>query len=469
MQIIKVSRLIRAGLAVALDHDIEAAALSTRTIYNNPSPRRLARYILQIAERGNTNGANGVHKEVDPEEQQQQDMKALYEKYTQDLLHRKTSAHRPEASETDQTVLLTGSTGMLGSYMLDVLAHNPRVRKIICLNRPDDGGAAKQATTMRERGLDTSYDGKAEFYHIDAADPDLGLNKNLYGRLLQEADRVVLNAWPVNFNMPVSSFEPHIKGVRHWADFATIAKKRVAVVFISSVGTVGRWQEEGVVPEKRLEDLSLAHGGYGASKLVANLILEAASQAGNFPAASIRVGQIAGPERDAGTWNRQEWFPSLVASSLYIKALPSSLGSMDRVDWTPVERIANLVLEVGGITHQVDPKSISGYYHGTNPSTTTWPELSRALLEFYGPERLPEMVSFSEWVDRLEKTQGEGTANLDRNPGVKLLDTYRGMTQAQLAPGVMDMTRTVTQSPTMRVSKAITPELLKQWCKHWNF
>lgn len=61
-----------------------------------------------------------------------------------------------------------------------------------------------------------------------------------------------------------------------------------------------------------------------------------------------------------------------------------------------------------------------------NPSTTPWSTLAQALLDFYGPERLPEMVSMAEWVSRLEKTQSEEgmSSNLDKNFGVKLMDTY---------------------------------------------
>ncbi|KAK8122809.1 thioester reductase domain-containing protein [Apiospora sp. TS-2023a] len=469
MQVIKASRLLRAGLAVALDHDVAASALSTRIVYNNPSPRMLSRYIMRnVVEVDGSNGTNGA---ASPEEQHQHDMKTLWDKYTQNLIKASMAVTRPEASDKDQTVLLTGSTGMLGSYMLDIMARSPRVRKIICLNRPNDGGAAKQVAAMKERGLDASYVDKAEFMKIDASQPKLGLSEDVYNRLLQETDRVVLNAWPVNFNMPVNSFEPHIRGVRHWADFAASAERRVAVVFISSIGTVDGWKgPEKAVPEMRYEDMSFAHGGYGASKMVASLVLEDASMKGDFPAASIRVAQIAGPERDAGVWNRHEWLPSIVASSLYLKALPTDLGSdVDRVDWTPVERIANLVLEVDGITQQVTPLSISGYYHGANPSTTTWKTLSQAVLDYYGKECLPETVSFEEWIRRLAKTQNEETSNLAKNPGLKLLDSYRAMAQGGVASTVLDMSRTVEQSPTMAGSEAVTPELMGQWCKHWGF
>ena len=76
---------------------------------------------------------------------------------------------------------------------------------------------------------------------------------------------------------------------------------------------------------------------------------EASARAGGFPAAVMRMGQIAGPaESELGQWNRQEWLPSIVASSVFLGALPGSLAMMDRVDWTPCETEASLVLEVVG-------------------------------------------------------------------------------------------------------------------------
>lgn len=84
MQVIKASRLLRAGLASALGHDVAASALSTRILYNNPSPRMLARYIMRnVVE---VNGVNGTNGASNPEEQHQRDMKTIYDKYTQSLI-----------------------------------------------------------------------------------------------------------------------------------------------------------------------------------------------------------------------------------------------------------------------------------------------------------------------------------------------------------------------------------------------
>ncbi|KAI0127236.1 nonribosomal peptide synthetase [Xylariales sp. AK1849] len=464
MQVINASRLLRAGLQ-ASGHHADSAVLATRVVYGNPTSRRLAKYLMETVIRGG--GEDAKNEDIE----QQHAMTNLYKKYTRQLQF--ASQGRPEANDKLQTVVLTGSTGMLGSYLLDLMASSPRVKKVFCLNRAGDGGFRQQAKSMKERGLDAQYGGKAEFYHVDISRCDFGLSPDVYSRLSKEADRWIHNAWPVNFNISVETFDPHLRGVRNVADFAARADKRVAVIFISSIGTVDRWDTSNrLVPEQRIEDFSLTGGGYGRSKLIGSMIMEDAAKTGDFPAAIIRVGQIAGPESEAGAWTRHEWLPSIIASSLYLKALPSDLGIMSEVDWTPAESIAKLVLEVVGVAQHVHPQDISGYYHGVNPSRIMWQKLASAIRRFYGENRLPEMINFKDWIDRLEGSQSEDTGALDLNPGIKLIDTYRAWSDSAEAghrPVEFDMTRTKRISPTMRHVKAVTPELMQHWCRQWAF
>lgn len=77
------------------------------------------------------------------------------------------------------------------------------------------------------------------------------------------ADRIIHNAWPVNFNIAIASFEPHICGVRRLVDFSNAARKRVPIVFISSVGEVDNWIAAEPVPEEKVGNLALAGTGYG--------------------------------------------------------------------------------------------------------------------------------------------------------------------------------------------------------------
>lgn len=454
LQVINVSRLLRAGLAAAG----YATELPPRIVYNNPTPRRLATYILHTIIRG------GAEIDTDREGDEREASKLLYERYTQQLIQGQPG--RPNASDEGQTVLLTGSTGALGSYLLDQLVRSPAVARVVCLNRGEDGGVERQAKAMKERDLVQDYSQKAEFYHADLSRGDFGLPKYVYENLSREADRVIHNAWSVNFNISTETFEPHITGVRNLADFAARARKRVAVVFISSVSTADRWDtSKGPVPEERLEDWDLPGNGYGRSKMIGSMVLEDAGKVGDFPTASIRVGQIAGPESNAGAWAPQEWLPSIVASSLYMSALPKELGRADRVDWVPIERIAKLVLDVSGAGNQrVGSAEINGYFHGVNPSVSYWRDLAPAVQQFYAG-RIKELVSFKDWVARLEKSQV-----VDANPGVKLVDTYRAMSDdSEAEPVIFGMQRAASVSLAIREAPPITPQLMKHWCTQWQF
>ncbi|KAI2465615.1 hypothetical protein F4781DRAFT_408665 [Annulohypoxylon bovei var. microspora] len=457
LQVINACRLIRAGLQVA-GHDID---VPTRAIYSNPTLRQLSTYIYSTARDG-TVSVSGDDKHAT------QAMETLRKRYTKD--YPKARENRQDPVYQGQTVILTGSTGNLGSYLLDLLTRDPAVERVICLNRADDGGKKRQAEAMEQRGLNETWNGsKCTFLHADTTQRDFGLGHETYSKLLKDVDRFIHNAWRVDFNIQFESFEPQLQGVRNIANFAAQASKRVAVTFISSVGTVGQWDslKRGPVPEERLEDMSLPSNGYGRSKMIGSLILEDIAKHGDFPVVIIRVGQIAGSEAGAGIWAKRELIPSVIASSLYLKALPSGLARMSRVDWTPVEKIASMVLEISGASERVPARDISGYFHGVNPTASSWNQLALAVQDFYGKDRLPELISLKDWVSRLEKSRTQGS--LDANPGIKLLDTFREMCAGAQEPVILDTRRILERSPSMRSATAITPDLMKRWCSQWEF
>ncbi|KXH65933.1 thioester reductase domain-containing protein [Colletotrichum salicis] len=458
MQVINASRLLRKGLEAA-GANITADAIATRVIYAHPTPRQLAAYLMDRVSKNTTADSNGDGANHDIHA-----MEAQLQKYTRDLP--KSNGTKPPPNDKGQTVLVTGTTGGLGSYLLDFMEHNPAVSKIVCLNRSEDSGK-RQVKMSAERGLATTWK-KAEFLCVDMAKSNLGLEPEVYDRLLKEADRIIHNAWPVNFNISVETFEPHIRGVRHWVDFSLRAAKNVPVVFVSSIGTVDTWQGPGPVPEKRLMDLSLPSTGYGRSKMVSSLILDEATQVSGVPTAIVRVGQVAGPQSKDGVWNRQEWLPTIIASSKYLGVLPRDLGAMATINWTPIEGITNLILEVSGIAAPVPLEKINGYFHGVNPRTVPWETLAEAVREFYGDGVIKKLVPFKEWLELLENSAAT-TDDVDKNPGIKLLDFYQGLARGEGQGVEFSMDRTTKSSKTMKEMQAVTPELMQNWCRQWAF
>ncbi|KAK1976536.1 thioester reductase domain-containing protein [Colletotrichum cereale] len=473
MQVINASRLLRKGLEAA-GATVSADAIATRVIYAHPTPRQLAAYLMDRVSSSSSSSGGGGRRDVaaaadnnnnDGANHDIHAMEAQLAKYTSDLPPRNPGA-KPAPADRGQTVLVTGTTGALGSYLLDFMESNPAVAKVVCLNRSEDG-AGRQAKMSADRGLAASWT-KAEFLCADTSRSDLGLGAAVYDRLLGEADRVIHNAWPVNFNISVETFEPHVRGVRHWVDFSVRAAKNVPVVFVSSIGTVDGWRGPGPVPEERLDDLSLPGTGYGRSKLVASLILDEATRRSGVPTAVVRVGQVAGPASEHGVWNRQEWLPTIVASSKHLGVLPGDLGAMTTVNWTPIEGIANLVLEVSGVAAPVPLEAVDGYFHGVNPRTVPWEDLAGAVRSHYGDGVIRDVVPFAEWVRILEES-ASSTDDMDRNPGIKLLDFYRDVASAGGQGVELSMERTTRSSRTMREMRAVTPELMQNWCRQWAF
>ncbi|UKZ82971.1 putative NRPS-like protein biosynthetic cluster [Trichoderma virens FT-333] len=461
LQVMTISKLLKGGLkrsGVEFDESI----IATRIIYSNPSVDRLAGFLFQ-----SVSHPEGQDASVSYHAQQIREMQDMVSKYTQDLPERNDS--RTDPNDVDQTVILTGSTGSLGSYILDQLIASPRVSKVYALNRGNDGGFSRQQIVSASRSLSLDFS-KVEFLGVDLSKPKFGLEASKYTELLSTTDRILHNAWPVNFNMSIASFEPYIRGVRHFVDFAGASSKKVALVFVSSIGTAVNWTAREPVPERRLEDPNLADLGYGISKLASSFILDAAAEKSGLATVSVRVGQIAGPKKGNGVWNSQEFVPSLVASSLYLGVLPQSLGIYQNVDWVATEDVAGILIDVAGISKSVPITEIGGYFHVQNPTKVQWPEIVVVLQDFY-KDRIKQVSSLDKWVSLLEASAQDG-GNVDKNPGVKLIDTYRGLADSEksgAAPLSFAMTRTISKSETAAALQPITAELMRKWCEGWNF
>lgn len=454
LKVATVTNLLRSALKKA---GIDTTTIAPRVIYSYPTPKALAAYILSI---------KGGEADQDDGSKQILEAQRFASKYTENMP--KPRADKQQTSDNDQTVVITGTTGSLGAYMLHQLCQLPSVKKVVALNRDKDGGFSRQHSVNESRGLTQDFS-KVEFLYADLSLPDMGLGKDKYDSLLASVDRVVHNAWPVNFNISVSSFESSIRGVRHVVDFSAAASKHLPIIFVSSIGTVGNWKSSDRVPEVPLDDWTLPQMGYGLSKLAGSLILDAAAEESKVPTASVRVGQIAGSRGEKGIWNPQEFLPSLIASSVYLGALPDHLGAQQEIAWTPVEDIAGLILDVAGITTQKSLAEISGYFHGVNPSVADWAHIAPAVKDFYGDGM--SIVSLDDWIKRLEASEKESDLPMEKNPAVKLLDTYRGMLMAKEQGLTMrfSLERTKRHSPTIREAGPITPDLMVNWCRQWAY
>ncbi len=466
-------------------------ALDSRTIYQNPSIKRLA-HVLQHMTQPRVNGhSNGVSDDTKRTEK----MQKLFHSLTTDL----PITSRPPTSASEEVhVLLTGSTGSLGSYLLRELLYNPKVIKVYCLNRSADA-AERQEKSFAEKWLPKAgLNTHTEFIQCNLSQPYLGLQPYTYHKLLEGVTHIVHNAWQVDFNLSLDSFvNVHVNGIRQLVDFSARSRKGAFIFFISSIGTVAHWNanRSGPVPEEIHRDWQLPQAmGYAESKTISEVILEEASRVAGVPSAVCRVGQIAGPTSPDGMWNKQEWLPTLIASSKYLRQIPSSLGPMNTIDWIPVDLLGQIIVEIlgklrpgqvnttGGCDHEYEaPNEATGWskglmghtckkptgarvFHTVNPGTTTWKELLPAVLHSLGSN--VKVVPLDAWVAALKSSASSEDAS--SNPGLKLLDFFEELKFGPDQP-TLQTSVTLQQSETMAGMKPVSGQWMRTWMKQWNF
>ncbi|KAI0848381.1 male sterility protein-domain-containing protein [Daldinia vernicosa] len=224
---------------------------------------------------------------------------------------------------------LAGSTGTLGTYTPRALFDRPEIGHIFYLNRSEGGGRNIQHFRFAATGLTADFNNRVTFIPADLSNPSPGVEEGTYNKLRSRVGLVIHNAWPVNFNLELQAFRPHMAGlVNLFALSAASTTQRMRIVFISSIGAMaGRSVDSGAAPEAVLERLdSSAANGYSRSKFTSKHLCNIAPKHLDIPITITRVGQVGGAARHPGLWNPSEWLPSLIVSSLHLSYLPSDLG-----------------------------------------------------------------------------------------------------------------------------------------------
>lgn len=409
--------------------------------------------------------------------------KGLLGKYVQSL------PRSPRASDTDQevyrlrtsskTVILTGSTGSLGSYILDALNRDPAVSKIICLNRSENA-EERQLATASQRGLTVPSPERVDFLKADLSKAYLGLSEGQYNNLRRTVTHIIHNQWPVNFNWPLSSFEPSIRGVRNLCLFSSRSTYNAFVLFVSSVSSVSSWKESRGVPEQVMSDLGMAAPmGYGQSKLIAENLLQKAGEISGVRSACCRVGIVAGPvENKVGMWNRHEYIPSVIISSARLGVFPATFPSRDRVDWLPVDKVSSILLEIMSFASAYSGKQGgegTEVYHVVNPSPVSWSGatsedgscIARSVLAAYPSATNVLPVSFEAWVEKLQQS-AEDAVDVEVNPAVRLVEFYVGLVAAKSEPRRLLSEKAEGVSKTMRDVGAVREDWLRTWMAQWG-
>lgn len=218
--------------------------------------------------------------------------------------------------------ILTGATGSLGAHLLAQLVGNSDIKTVYCLVRGSKP-AERIKESLKERKIEHADFGKVVAIAADLSQPGLGLNSSILAELREEVSLIMHIAWPVNFNLRLKSFEPHIAGLHNLIQFSLSVKRSTPaqLFFCSSISAAFNTPTPAIIPEAVIEDFSrAANTGYAQSKFVGEHIVQNSRRFGALSYV-VRVGQIVGDTRN-GVWNDKEFVPLILRSALTLKALP---------------------------------------------------------------------------------------------------------------------------------------------------
>ncbi|KAJ7146585.1 putative aminoadipate reductase [Mycena epipterygia] len=400
------------ALKDSTEKKVNAAALKIpqNFVYAYPSIEELAGAIMALVYE-NSNSSTGGKKAI---------VEAMIVKYSQGL---DEPIIQQQVSSVGRTVvLLTGSTGGLGSHILEILLRLNSVERVYAFNRSGRNPLPeRQKAAFVDRALAVQLLSSKKLVYLegDTSKSDLGLPADVLGTLRDTVTVIIHNAWKLDFNLNLASFVPHVKGTRTLIDLARQARNAgVRFLFTSSIASAQGWDQKlGPFPETLQLDVDVAVGnGYGESKYVSERPLAASG----LKATSFRIGQVSGSASN-GSRSTSDWVPAIVKSSIALGSFPSNPSAV--VAWIQPEAVSRTIVDAA--VRMGDTPFAMNLVH---PRPVHW---NTVMSSMASTVQLP-LIPFADWVHQLQTRSAHATAqDIEKIPGLKLLDFFNGVLTGQ--------------------------------------
>lgn len=295
-------------------------------------------------------------------------------------------------SNPPRTVVLTGSTGLLGHHLLSHLLTFPSVEKVIC------PGTRSLARRLEQNTL--PQDPRICYYDGDLADPLLGLSTPEAADIFAEADIVIHNAAD-------TSHLKHYFDVRAANVGSTIALARLCLPrqvpfhYISSAG-LGIYHEKSsitgfppasiIVPPEKTPDGSF---GYACSKYTCERFLEQMNAKYGLRVAIHRPSTIIREGQDAiGPTAEKDWINAFLCYVKKLKTVPSMERTDGALDLVNVRSVCEDISREVFATP--DPASNVTYVHEVGDEIIPLDTLANLGLQDQGKPY--DVVPRAEWM-----------------------------------------------------------------------
>lgn len=385
---------------------LDLPELSANVLFENPSPRKLAGHLWALSQ-----GVDASTKSRSAE------MLKMLEEAKQSIHVKPNQA----SSSNDGKILLTGGNGVLGRHILVQISARPDVKVIYLPIRALSDAQAEERVeeSLRDGQLPSLTDLRKQAQ----------IHPYPLGTKIPSADIVIHTAWPVNFNLSLSTFTSSISGCCELLNTLPSARH----VFTSSISTMFG-HTASTMPESFLNDPSTASiGGYGQSKWVAEGLYTHARTLG-YSATIIRIGQISG-DTIHGIWNEKEAPPLMFRSAQAVGCLPNRDYLGADIRWLGVDICAAAVVGLATTT------TAGGVYNLTSTSATPF----RSILAWLAKEENLgdsfKVVTYAKWVEALKGLEED----TKKHPTLKLINYFaHGVLNEGLEEKVLDMDRTLS-------------------------
>jgi amino acid adenylation domain-containing protein/thioester reductase-like protein len=295
-------------------------------------------------------------------------------------------------------ILLTGSTGFLGLYLLRELLTATTAR-VHCLVRADSAAAARLRIEQAAKRYE--LDGLATDRIVplagDLAEPNLGLDPGTFSELARTVDVIHHAGATVNFVYPYQDLRAaNVTGTRELIRLAGLYRG-IPIHYVSTTTVLAGFGAMGV--HEVTEDTPLAYAdqlcmGYIETKFVAEELLRNASRAG-LPVAIYRPLDIVG-DQHIGAWNTATEMCALIRF-ITDKGVAPDIDLP--LDFVPVDICA---AAIGYISAHAEPAGRT--YHLASPQYALLGSLVDRLRQHgYAIRTIP----YHEWVDEMLKNAAE--------------------------------------------------------------
>ncbi|PVI02245.1 acetyl-CoA synthetase-like protein [Periconia macrospinosa] len=462
--------LVSLRLVRILRHGLGDSDLNVADIHNYPSVNLLVQHITGSSE----TKKSGMELEQ---------LKETYNEAIRSMRSVTSSAidenfPRPPGA----VVLLTGSTGFLGTQILEELLAKPEISHIYCLDRKKGAKEIFRANS-EGRGSDLDLHGsRISFLQGSLDQSSLGLSQSDYNSLQSRVTLIIHCAWLVNFIMPLDSFKPHLNGLVNLFHMMANAPhhppKLLHIPSISSVCQFSAWGHRNFRKKVTHDAGASFDFGYAQSKLFSEIMCDAAAQTLHIPIAVVRVGQIAGSANlapNSDLWKTSEWLRSLVITSFSMGALPDDLGAeLNNTSWVPSDLLATALVELAIDETRVSDAVVGArVFNLLNPSTIRCGAIAPMIASSVQKhaKKNVELIPQGEWLAKLREIRDNfsaGANDLARDyPAIKLLGFYEFSLGRTGEPITWDMECTKSASSLVREIPAISAEWVDKWVEGW--